>query len=78
MAQNKLLDVVDKLLERSRLGEVDWQASEAENTYLVTYSRASFSIWSDEVIPKYYRISALNENAVVVDALEFRSQGRRL
>ena len=72
MYQHKLLDIVDKLLGRSELGKVNWHASEAENTYLVTYSRSSFSITSDEVEPQFYRISAINENAVEVDSLEFR------
>ena len=72
MAQHKLLDIVNKLLERSQLGEVNWYASDAENTYSVTYSGSSFLIWSDEVDPQYYRISATNENAVEVASLEFQ------
>ena len=71
MGQHKLLDIVDKLLERSKRRGVNWYASGEENTYSVTYSRSSFSIWSDEVEPKYYRIAAMDENAVEVDNLEF-------
>lgn len=72
MAQHKLLDIVNKLLERSKRGEVNWHAAEAENTYLVTYSRSSFSISSDEVEPNYYYISVLNnEESVPVDSMSF-------
>ena len=72
MSMRKLLDIGNKLLVRSRLGEVAWQASDAENTYFVTYSLYAFEIWSDEVFPDFYTISALNENGVAVESLEVR------
>ena len=72
MAEHKLLHVMNKLLERSKLGEVDWNASEEEHTYVVRYSHASFSISSDEMEPNYYCISAINEDAVTVDSLWFQ------
>ena len=74
MAHDKLLNIANKLLERSRLGEVNWRTSEAENTYLVTYSRSSFLIWSDEVAPRYFRISAMGEDGVVVDSMELQDE----
>ena len=74
MRQRKLLDIANKLLERSKLGGVNWHISEVENTYVVTYSRSAFSISSDEVQPDYYRIAAINENAIEVDSLEFQDE----
>ena len=72
MAQHKLLDIANKLIELSRLAKVNWQASEEDNAYFVTYSHSSFSVWSDEVDPRFYRISAMNANGVVVDSLDFQ------
>ena len=72
MDQYKLLDIADKLLARSKLGAVDWQVSEVEKTYMVTYTHSAFLVSSDELSPNYYRISAINEDEVEVDSLEFQ------
>ena len=74
MYQHKLLDIANKLLERSKLEKVDWHVSEVEKAYVVTYPRSAFLISSDELEPYYYRISAINENAVEADFLVFQDE----
>ncbi len=74
MYQHQLLNIANQLLERSKLGGVDWQVSEVEKTYVVTYTHSAFLISSDELTPCYYRISVINENAVEVDFLAFQDE----
>lgn len=72
MARDKLLLVVDKLLGRSRRGEVDWNPAEEVNKFVVSYSLSSFTIESDEAAPNFYRITAINEEGIEVDFLDFQ------
>ncbi len=67
MADTKLLEIAEKLLERTRNGEVNWRETVDSNEFIVSFPKQTLAI--EKMIRGTYQISLVNERGNTIESL---------
>ena len=69
MADTKILEIAEKLLKRTRNGEVNWRETVDSNEFIVSFPTQTLAI--EETVSGRYQISLVNERGNTIESLRF-------
>ncbi len=74
MPEERTYEIIEKLLEKSRKGEAEWQDTYTEDRFAIYLPDSSMTIQGVEgpFGEDWFRFSILNERGTVVDSVEIR------